>query len=252
MDNMRILKLSLVALLLTTTVTAQKSNNDKQTEQQLKEIEKNHERLMKLYGNDYDANNPVDKMSYAYGLSVAESFSSQGIEEVNLGAFMKGMSDVLADKETAMTMEEAQQFMNEYMQQLKQIQIQKAKERGQAFLAENAKRKGVQVTPSGLQYEVIKEGTGEHPSETSKVTVHYEGTTIDGKIFDSSKQRGQPATFGLNQVIKGWTEGLQLMTPGAIHKLYIPSELAYGDRGAGQAIGPGETLIFEVELISIN
>lgn len=252
MDNMRILKLSVVAIMLTTSVFAQKGNNDKQSEQQLKEIEKNYDRLLKLYGNDYDANDPVDKMSYAYGLSIAESFGSQGIEEVNLGAFMKAMSDVLSDKEKAMTMEEAQQFMNEYMQQLKQIQIQKAKERGQAFLAENAKRKGVQVTPSGLQYEVIKEGSGDHPKETSKVTVHYEGTTIDGKIFDSSKQRGQPATFGLNQVIKGWTEGLQLMNPGATYKLFIPSDLAYGDRGAGQAIGPGETLIFEVELISIN
>lgn len=249
---MRILKLSVVAIMLTTSVFAQKGNNDKQSEQQLKEIEKNYDRLLKLYGNDYDANDPVDKMSYAYGLSIAESFGSQGIEEVNLGAFMKAMSDVLSDKEKAMTMEEAQQFMNEYMQQLKQIQIQKAKERGQAFLAENAKRKGVQVTPSGLQYEVIKEGSGDHPKETSKVTVHYEGTTIDGKIFDSSKQRGQPATFGLNQVIKGWTEGLQLMNPGATYKLFIPSDLAYGDRGAGQAIGPGETLIFEVELISIN
>lgn len=226
--------------------------NQVKMEAQLNSLASNQEKLMQLYGGDMDPNNEVDQMSYAYGLSVAESFKAQGMDEFNMGAFMKGMSSVLMGQPTLMTVQEAQEVINAYMAKAKQAQAEQARKRGKEFLMENAKRSEVTVTESGLQYEVVKEGKGDAPQASSKVTVHYEGTTIDGQVFDSSKQRGQPATFGLNQVIKGWTEGLQLMKPGAVHKLYIPSELAYGERGAGQMIGPGETLIFEVELISIN
>ena len=219
---------------------------------QMQALMEGQEKLINLYGGEMDPNNRLDQMSYAYGLSVAENLKAQGADQVNIAAFMKGMTDVLLGQNPQMTPQEAQQIINEYMTEMKQMKAKEAKSKGEAFLAENAKRSEVKTTDSGLQYEVIKEGKGEQPTAKSKVTVHYEGTTIDGQIFDSSKQRGQPATFGLSQVIKGWTEGLQLMKPGAVYKLYIPSELAYGDRGAGQAIGPGETLIFEVELISIN
>ena len=127
-----------------------------------------------------------------------------------------------------------------------------AKQRGDVFLAENAKREGVVALPSGLQYEIMRAGNGTSPKSTDRVTVHYRGTLIDGTEFDSSYQRGRPATFRLNQVIKGWTEGLQLMKEGGKRRLFIPSHLAYGKRGAGKLIGPGETLIFEVELIRVS
>jgi FKBP-type peptidyl-prolyl cis-trans isomerase FklB len=257
-------KILMTVILISSTIAvgvAQKASGENQEkmltqqnelEQQMAELAKNQEKLLQLYGGEMNENNEVDKMSYAYGISIAESFKMQGIQDFNMGAFMKGMSAVLMGQPTSMSAQEAQQVVNAYMTQMKQMQAEQARKRGKDFLLENAKRKEVTTTESGLQYEVIKEGKGENPKPTSQVTVHYEGTTIDGQVFDSSKQRGQPATFGLNQVIKGWTEGLQLMNPGSVYKLYIPSELAYGERGAGQMIGPGETLIFEVELISIN
>jgi FKBP-type peptidyl-prolyl cis-trans isomerase FklB len=257
-------KILMTVFLISSTIAvgvAQKASGENQEkiltqqnelEQQMAELAKNQEKLLQLYGGEMNENNEVDKMSYAYGISIAESFKMQGIQDFNMGAFMKGMSAVLMGQPTSMSAQEAQQVVNAYMTQMKQIQAEQARKRGKDFLLENAKREEVTTTESGLQYEVIKEGKGDNPKPTSQVTVHYEGTTIDGQVFDSSKQRGQPATFGLNQVIKGWTEGLQLMNPGSVYKLYIPSELAYGERGAGQMIGPGETLIFEVELISIN
>jgi len=226
-------------------------NQDKMLSNQ-QTILANQELLIKMYGSDMDMNNEVTKMSYAYGLSLAENLKMQGLEEVNYDAFKKGMIDVMEGGSVEMTTEEAQQFLNEYMGNLMAMKVEKTKAEGKAFLAENANRKEVTQTESGLQYEVMKEGSGAKPTAESTVTVHYHGTLLNGEVFDSSVQRGQPATFGLNQVIKGWTEGVQLMTPGSKYRFYIPSDLAYGDRGAGGSIGPGETLIFEVELLEVK
>jgi FKBP-type peptidyl-prolyl cis-trans isomerase len=142
--------------------------------------------------------------------------------------------------------------MQERQKAERAAQAEKAKQEGEAFLAENAKREGVKTTDSGLQYEVLQEGEGKKPTAEDRVTVHYKGTLISGEEFDSSYARGQPVTFPLSNVIPGWTEGVQLMSPGAKYKFYIPSDLAYGERGAGVKIGPNETLIFEVELLSVN
>lgn len=206
-----------------------------------------------LYGSSMNMENDLTKLSYAYGLSIGENMKSQGIPQVDFAAFNKGMLDALTNsQQPAMTLQESQQFLNEYIGQLMALKAQKAKEAGEKWLAENAKRQGVQVTESGLQYEVLKEGEGAKPAETSQVTVHYHGTLTNGEVFDSSVQRGKPATFGLNQVIKGWTEGVQLMSKGAKYRFFIPSELGYGERGAGGSIGPNEVLVFEVELIDFK
>lgn len=156
-------------------------------------------------------------------------------------------------------MEQVQACIGAYMGEKQKVKDQEEKakagvnlEKGKKFLEDNGKRKGVITLPSGLQYEILKEGNGPKPTATDKVTTHYHGTTIDGKVFDSSVERGQPAQFGVNQVIPGWTEALQLMPVGSKWKLFIPSNLAYGESGAGGAIGPNETLVFEVELISID
>ena len=154
--------------------------------------------------------------------------------------------------ELAISEEEANVILQEYFQNLANKALEANSEAGKAFLAENAKREEVTTTASGLQYEVLLEGEGDSPKATDEVTVHYHGTLIDGSVFDSSVERGQPATFPVNGVIPGWIEALQLMKPGAKYKLFIPSDLAYGERGAGQMIGPNSTLIFEVELISIK
>ncbi|MEX2597831.1 MAG: FKBP-type peptidyl-prolyl cis-trans isomerase [Salibacteraceae bacterium] len=227
-------------------------SKQEQIEEQLGLLLKQQEQLINMYGNAMNAENEIDLMSYAYGLSIGENFAAQGMRNINYGAFMKGMTDALMQKKALMTQKEAQDVINKYMGKIMEARSEEARKAGEKFLEENAKRKEVMVTESGLQYEVVEEGKGESPEATNKVTVHYEGKTLDGQIFDSSKQRGEPASFGLNQVIKGWTEGLQLMNKGAVYKLYIPSELAYGDQGAGQVIGPGETLIFEVELIDFE
>lgn len=203
--------------------------------------------------DELDLTNDVTKMSYAYGISLGEGFKMQGVSEIDQAAMSKGITDAMNNPgEAMMTVEEAQQFLNEYIGKLMAAQAEKKKEEGKKWLDENAKKKGVTVTASGLQYEVLKEGSGEKPTATSKVTVHYHGTLTDGRVFDSSVDRGKPASFGLNQVIPGWTEGVQLMPIGAKYRFYLPSDLAYGDRGAGQLIGPNEVLIFEVELISID
>jgi FKBP-type peptidyl-prolyl cis-trans isomerase len=193
------------------------------------------------------------KISYALGANVGESFKTAGIQLV-MENFVQGLTDAMAgtNKFTPQEMEQIFALVNQQVQDHQSKGMDEEKAKGAAFLAENLKKEGVVATASGLQYKVVKMGTGPKPTATDQVKVHYHGTTIDGTVFDSSVQRGEPITFGLNQVIKGWTEGLQLMPVGSKFIFYIPSDLAYGDKGAGNAIKPGATLIFEVELFEIN
>lgn len=194
----------------------------------------------------------LDSLSYAMGVKLAESAKKQKFKEVDSSKMIEGFETAFNGEETILSREEVEKILQSYLkEQLKREKIMN-KEQGMAFLAENGKRDEVQTTDSGLQYEVLTKAEGPKPSATDKVTVHYTGTTIDGTTFDSSVDRGEPATFGLNQVIKGWTEGVQLMSQGAKYRFYIPSELAYGERGAGALIGPNSTLIFDVELLEIQ
>lgn len=198
-----------------------------------------------------DLNNDIDKASYSLGINIAKNLKTQGLDSVNVKAIAEGFQHVYFGDSTLMTNAEAEQFLNSFFQGIKEKQAAKLREEGEKFLAENAKKEGVITTASGLQYEVVQMGEGEKPAVTDQVEVHYEGTLVDGTVFDSSIKRGQPAKFGLNQVIPGWTEGLQLMPVGSKFRFYIPSNLGYGERGAGGQIGPHATLIFDVELISI-
>lgn len=200
----------------------------------------------------------VDRLSYAIGVNFAKQFRSQDIP-LNpdmlfqaLKAVYSGVAPLMSDEEVMNTLQQFEQEMQSKMQGSMSQAAEANKAKGKAWLAENKKKAGVVELPSGLQYEVIKEGTGESPKANSTVTTHYTGTLIDGTVFDSSVERGQPAQFPVNGVIRGWTEALQLMKPGAKYKLYIPSDLAYGDAGSPPKIGPGETLVFEVELISVD
>jgi FKBP-type peptidyl-prolyl cis-trans isomerase FklB len=194
--------------------------------------------------------NGNDSMSYAIGLSLAQFYKQQGIEKFNSALVSKGMSD--ATKGTPLMNEEQMNMsISNYLQQLKGEKAAANKKVGAEFLAANKSKPGVVTLPSGLQYIVVKEGTGAKPTINDKVKCHYHGTLIDGTIFDSSVERGQPIDFPVNGVIKGWVEALQLMPVGSKWKLFIPSELGYGDNQAGAKIGPGSTLIFDVELIDI-
>lgn len=201
----------------------------------------------------------LDRISYALGMSMGQNFRSSGIPTIDIADFTAGLSVVYGDAEQKMTYAEAKTEIQKYFEAMaarQQEEMQaKAKineEAGIAYLAKNKERKEVLTTPSGLQYEVIKEGNGKQPTANDSVTVHYTGRLIDGTVFDSSVDRGEPATFGVTQVIPGWVEALQMMKEGAQWRLYIPSALAYGPNGAGNAIGPNETLIFDVELIKVN
>lgn len=193
----------------------------------------------------------MDKISYALGLSIANNFLSSGINKLDIETFAKAIDDVLNQKQTSMNYDEAKNVINEYFTKLQDEKLTINLKAGEEFLAINKNRPGVVTLPSGLQYEIIKEGTGKIPSATDQVKCHYHGTLIDGTVFDSSVQRGTPATFGVNQVIKGWVEALQLMPVGSKWKLFIPSDLAYGKQGAGQSIEPNSTLVFEVEVLDI-
>jgi len=198
------------------------------------------------------------KMSYAIGLDIGQSLKGLGAE-IDMQAFTAAVNDRLNDRPQRLDAKEAGEVLQAFFKKRAEAQEAKRlaeaeanKKAGEQFLAENGKKEGVKTTASGLQYEVLTEGTGATPKETDKVTVNYRGTLIDGKEFDSSYKRGQPATFPVNGVIKGWTEALQLMKIGGKYRLFIPSELGYGVRGAGNVIGPNSALIFEVELLNVE
>lgn len=209
--------------------------------------------------NDPALDTTPERVSYGMGLVLGERMGND-LPDLQMAQFLQGIQHGHAGDEEAkrLSREEIQQALTAYQQELQQQQEQQQEglasqnqDAGEAFLAENAERDGVEITESGLQYEVIEEGNGTNPTAQDRVQVHYTGELITGEVFDSSRERGQPVTFGLNQVIPGWTEGLQLMSEGARYKLYIPSDLAYGP-GGNQAIGPNETLVFDVELLAIN
>lgn len=193
----------------------------------------------------------MDKLSYALGLVIGHNLKEMGVDNLNGADFAQAVADVLAGKATAMTNAEAQQTVATYMQEKEAEKGKAAREAGEKFLAENAKKEGVVVLPSGLQYVVLTEGSGRKPSATDNVKCHYEGRLTDGTVFDSSYRRGEPAVFPLNGVIAGWTEGVQLMGEGAKFRFFIPYNLAYGERGAGGSIPPYAALVFDVELIEV-
>jgi len=193
----------------------------------------------------------MEKVSYALGLSLGNNLLGSGVNALDYAQLAQGIQDVMEQNKPKMTYEEAQTVINDFFQTLQAKAGGQSQSEGIAFLEENSKRAGIVTLASGLQYEILSEGAGTIPKATDTVNVHYHGTLIDGKVFDSSVNRGEPATFGVTQVISGWVEALQLMPVGSKWKLYIPSELAYGAQGAGQAIAPHTALIFEVELLSI-
>nr|WP_315031036.1 FKBP-type peptidyl-prolyl cis-trans isomerase [uncultured Porphyromonas sp.] len=193
----------------------------------------------------------MDKVSYALGLSIGQNFRASGFDEINFEDFLTAFRTVYEEGQPEMSYEEAKEVINNYFQDVQRRAIERNKEAGEEFLKINGHKAGVTTLPSGLQYEVIKMGEGPKPQLTDSVECHYHGTLINGQVFDSSMDRGETATFPLQGVIKGWTEILQLMPVGSKWKVVIPADLAYGDRGAGQMIQPGSTLIFIIELIAI-
>ena len=193
----------------------------------------------------------MNKISYALGLGIGHQLKSMNIEEFCIDDFTQSIRDVMEGSSTAMSAADAQALLNKYFQEKEKENAQKAISQGKAFLEENGKREGVVTTKSGLQYEVLTEGSGKSPKATDQVRCHYEGRLIDGTVFDSSYKRGEPAVFGLNQVIAGWTEGVQLMKEGGKHRLYIAYLLGYGERGAGSSIPPYSTLVFDIELLNV-
>ena len=200
----------------------------------------------------------MDRISYSVGYQMGRDFKMQKIE-IRPEIFLKGIQDALDSSPPLINYEEMREILVNLKTRVVAIQKQQAEEKaeqtlkeGQAFLKENGKKDGIDTLPSGLQYEILTEGEGNSPKATDTVTVHYHGTLIDGTEFDSSYSRNKPSTFALDRVIQGWTEGLQLMKPGAKYRFFIPSDLAYGNRGAGSMIGPNSTLVFEVQLLSVQ
>ncbi len=200
----------------------------------------------------------MDKKSYAFGMSLAGNLMQSGVHGLDFDDFVAGLKDMMQGNKLAIPIEEAGEALEKFYKELEEEAAEKAavagaaaKEEGEKFLAKIARDPEVKATKSGLMYKVLKEGSGKKPSATSKVRCHYEGTFADGSIFDSSYKRGEPAVFGLNQVIKGWTEGLQLMGEGSKYELYLPYDLAYGEQGAGSSIPPYSALKFVVELLEV-
>ena len=196
-----------------------------------------------------------EKISYVMGFQIGHQLKQQGLNDIDINTFSRAIQDALSNNPPQLDMQEAQAVMQKFQQQKAEEQqklADKNAEAGKAFLATNKDKPGVVTTESGLQYKVVKAGSGKKPAATDNVTVHYTGTLIDGTEFDSSHKRGQPATFQLDRVIPGWTEVLQLMEEGAKWQVFIPSELAYGPRGPSPVIGPNSTLLFDIELIKVN
>lgn len=194
----------------------------------------------------------MDKLSYAWGIAMGQQLKAMGVKEIDSESFKDGVKVAFDGGEPQIPMDEAQKLINDYLNDLQAKAEAKAREIGEKFLAENKLKDNVKETASGLQYMVLKEGEGVTPTAEDEVTVHYTGKLLDGTVFDSSVNRGEPATFPLNRVIPGWTEGVQLMKEGAKYMFFIPSDLAYGPQGIPNAIPPHSTLIFEVELIKVN
>jgi len=192
-----------------------------------------------------------EEFSYALGLSIANNLIQSRVKKVDTSIFSEAMQDIFTGKEAKLSSEEANAILKKYLEEQQSSEIGKNEEEGIKFLAENLKDEEVTETASGLQYKILKQGTGEKPSLSDKVKCHYEGTLIDGTVFDSSIKRNEPAVFPVNGVIKGWIEALQMMETGSKWRLFIPSDLAYGKSGAGSDIGPNSTLIFDVELLEI-
>ena len=200
----------------------------------------------------------MDKVSYALGLGIGRQLLDMGAQKLNIDDFAQAIKDVVGGKKPEIDDQEAQTLVQNFFQEQEKQQraaaaerFQTNREKGESYLVENGKKEGVVTLPSGLQYQVLKEGTGKKPKASDQVRCHYEGMLVDGTLFDSSVQRGEPAVFGLNQVIKGWTEGVQLMQEGAKYRFYIPYQLGYGEQGAGQQIPPYSALVFDVELIEV-
>lgn len=232
----------ILILLAATSVQAQKKNKNKKNKKKV-EMEKKVELNM---------SDTLTKVSYALGMNIVQNLKQQGVDSLNQAAFSEGMKMALEGDSTLISEMEASKLLQEYFTEKQESKSKIEMKEGELFLAENLKKDGVEVTSSGLQFEVITPGSGPKPLATDEVIVHYTGKTIDGKVFDSSVERGKPTTFVLNQVIPGWTEGVQLMSVGGKYKFYIPYNLAYGERGAGADIAPYSALVFEVELIKIN
>jgi len=201
-----------------------------------------------------ELNTEKQKLSYALGAYFSQGISQQGVD-MDIPAFMQAVEDVLNKAELKLSDEELQAVLTQYQEKLaneRNASANNNKAAGENFLAENRKKEGVVTLPNGMQYKVLKEGTGPKPKSDSEVKVHYHGTHINGEVFDSSYDRGEPVSLSLAQVIKGWQEALPLMSVGSKYQFYIPAELAYGDRGAGTSIGPNEALVFDIELLGIN
>jgi len=194
----------------------------------------------------------MDKLSYALGMSMASNLMNSGLKQLDVESFVQAFTEIMNQTNPSMSPQEANQVIQDFFSQKQDDMLTRNLEAGQAFLAANGKKENVVSLPSGLQYEILTDGNGAKPKATDKVKCHYHGTLIDGTVFDSSVQRGQPAVFGVSQVIRGWVEALQLMSVGSKWRLFIPSNLAYGEQGAGNSIEPNSALIFDVELLGVE